>query len=284
VSAPENGPADMIRCVRDVAYAPEHGARGRLDLWEPEGEGRPIAVVIHGGGLTEFSKERMSGIARFLARQGSAVANINYRLLQDAPYPASLTDTLAAIEWVQAGHDPYLARQDRSRVLLIGASAGGFLALTAGVLLGERRVRGIVSISGPALPGRYGAEGPHRCGHGGDDPRLFMAPAELVGAGAPPGTEPPPTLLLHSRNDRLVHPDEATTLARVMADAGRPAELYLFDGPGALHGIWREEGPSPRLFEHLEQRIAAFCRGEASGGEIRDEGQRSLGDASPLRP
>lgn len=233
----------------DVVYLPEHGVRGRLDLWGLDGATDcPTAVVIHGGALTTFAKERMSGVAAFLAGHGWAVANINYRLLPGAPYPAPLTDTLAAIDWVQAGVHPYLAGQDRERVVLLGASAGGFLALMAGFLLGRARVKGIVSISGPALPGRYGVDTPP----GAHDPRLFMAPTQLA------GPEAPPTLLVQSVNDRLVCPGEATTLAEVMAEAGGPAELYQFDGPGELHGIWREECDSPQLFEHLENRIAAF--------------------------
>jgi acetyl esterase/lipase len=233
----------------DIPYAPEHGERGRLDLSLPDhATNRPIVVVIHGGALQEFSKERVWGWAQFIVEQGWAAANINYRLLSDAPYPAALQDVLAALRWISVTDQEDLRCQDRSRIALLGGSAGGFLAMMAGLMLGREQVRSIVSISGPAQRNRYGEES------SADevDPRMLLAPIDLVGQHAPP------LLATHSRNDRLVRPEESSAIVQRMREAGCSAELHLYDGPGDLHGIWRDDGIPLRLFEHIEEVIRTF--------------------------
>jgi acetyl esterase/lipase len=239
-----------VEIVRDIAYAPEHGERGQLDLVLPDdASGRPVVMVIHGGGLQALSKTRMDRVAEFVAEQGWAAVNVNYRLLPDHPYPIPLEDTLAAFEWIQQTEEPGLARQDRSRVALLGASAGGFLVLMMGFMLGPERVRAIVDISGPATRSRGYADSPQE----GKDPRLFKAPVDLVG----PGT--PPLLAVHSRVDGVVDPAESTAVVERVQEAGGHAELYSYDGPDKLHGIWEvQDAPRPRLLGHIEERIAGF--------------------------
>ena len=239
-----------MEVIRDLPYAPSHGRRGLLDLHLPDAEeGRPVVMVIHGGGLQALSKERMDNVAAFVAERGWAAVNVNYRLLPDHPYPAPLEDTLTAFEWIQETDEPGLVRQDRSRVALLGASAGGFLVLMIGLLLGPRRVRAIVDISGPSTRGRASEQSPRE----GQDPRLFCAPVDLV------GPETPPLLAVHSRVDGVVSPAESTAVVERVRRAGGRAELYSYDGPDSLHGIWQvQDDPRPRLLPHIEEKIAAF--------------------------
>lgn len=237
--------------LKNISYAPEQGNFGLLDLYVPsEAVNRPIVVVIHGGALREFSKERMDGIASWLAQQGWVVVNINYRLLPEHPFPASLEDALAACRWVLEGKHEQLRRQDLNRVVLLGASAGGFLALAAGLILGSQHVRAIVSLSGPTQPGWYGKDASRE----GYDPRLFCAPLELVSPDAPP------ILAVHSRNDKLVPPEESERLVEKVKSIGRSAKLYLFDGPGELHGLRRNTEEPLYLFQHIEDAIVGFLR------------------------
>ena len=241
-----------MEIVRNIAYAPEHGERGRLDLAFPHGaSGRPVVMVVHGGGMRALSKARMDNVAAFVAEQGWAAVNVNYRLLSDHPYPAPLEDTLAAFEWIQETDEPRITRQDRSRVALLGASAGGFLVLMMGFMLGPKRVRAIVDISGPTTRSRASAQSPRE----GKDPRLFYAPVDLVGA------DTPPLLAVHSRVDGVVDPAESTAVVARVHQAGGQAELYSYDGPDRLHGIWQaQDDPHPRLLPHIEEKIAAFLR------------------------
>jgi len=241
-----------MRIKREIVYAPEHGERGQLDLHLPEDAANrpPTVVVIHGGGLQALSKERMEGVAAFVAEQGWAAVNVGYRLLPDHPFPAPLQDVLHAIRWVRETDQADLCRLDRARVALLGASAGGYLALMAGLLLGPERVRAIVSIAGPSLRSYGQGSDPAE----GVNPRLFSAPIDLVRPGAPP------LLCTHSRIDTVVGAEHSQVIVERMREAGAHAELYLYEGHNELHGIWREGGPPLRLVRHLEDVIAAFLR------------------------
>ena len=241
-----------MEIIKDIAYAPAHGVRGRLDVVIPEG-GRnlPVVLVVHGGGMRSLSKERMHRVAEFVAEEGWAAVNVNYRLLPDRPFPAPLEDVLAAFRWIEATDLDAVARQDRSRVALLGASAGGYLVLASGFLLGREKVRAIVDVSGPATRERGGAgvEG------SGKDPRLFRSPMDLAGPGSPP------LLALHSRRDGVVDPGESDAIVARVKEVGGQAELYSYDGPDELHGIWCvQNDPQPRLLPYLEEAIAAFLR------------------------
>ena len=121
--------------------------------------------------------------------------------------------------------------------------------MAAGLILGREQVRAIVSISGPSQRRRGEIMLDKNL-----DPGLFKAPIELVSADAPP------LLAVHSRNDQLVKPEESVAIVQRMRETGRPAELYLYDGPGDLHGIWRNEQPPLRFFEHIEDAIATFLQ------------------------
>ncbi len=241
-----------MKLYQDVSYEPEHGERGLVDIALPdEVAGSPIVMVIHGGGLREFSKERMAGIVEWIVDQGWAAVNINYRLLPQCSYPEPLEDVLAAFRWIKAGEHAALQRLDLSRVALLGASAGGFLALAAGFILGSSQVRAIVSISGPTLAHGYSKEAKRPV----LDMRLLRSPIELI------SPDVPPVLAVHSRNDKLVPTEESIQLADSLCRAGRSASLYLFDGPGELHGIWRNTQEPLHLFPHIEQAILEFLNG-----------------------
>jgi len=223
-----------VAVIADVAYAPEHGRFGLLDLVLPSGSaGTPVVIIYHGGGLRALRKERMTHVAEFIARCGCVAVNANYRLLPEAEFPAPVADALRVVDWVQAKSHESLASADASRLAVLGASAGGYLALMVGLRLGCERVKAMVSISGPSTRVRAAAMA------NAQDAKLFAAPVDLVTANAPP------LLAVHSRNDELVLPPESQAIVDRIHAAGQRAELYEFDGPGRQHGIWRDSSDPP---------------------------------------
>lgn len=102
------------------------------DIWVPEGAGpHPVVLMVHGGCWQTDIADRtiMNWIANDLRGRGLAVWNIDYRGV-DRPgggYPGTFQDTAAAADSLRAHASEY--RLDLSRIVAIGHSAGGHLAL-----------------------------------------------------------------------------------------------------------------------------------------------------------
>jgi acetyl esterase/lipase len=104
------------------------------DLYVPRGAGpHPVAVLLHGGyWQTTYGKLVMGPLAADLVGRGWAVWNLEYRRLGPrrgggGGWPMTFADVADGIDHL-AGLD---ARLDLSRVVLVGHSAGGQLALWA---------------------------------------------------------------------------------------------------------------------------------------------------------
>jgi acetyl esterase/lipase len=102
------------------------------DVWVPEGAGpHKLVLMVHGGcWQSEIADRRiMNWVANDLSGRGYAVWNIDYRGV-DRPgggYPGTFQDAGAAADALRAHAAQY--RLDLSRIVAIGHSAGGHLAL-----------------------------------------------------------------------------------------------------------------------------------------------------------
>lgn len=251
-----------MRLIADIRYASAHDRRGVGDLYLPcEPDGCPAALCLHGGGWNHMDKSSWAGVARFLCREGFAALNINYRLLDTAPWPACGDDCVAAGQFLlRAGH-PAMVPLDRGRgLVVIGGSAGAHLAMWAGLTLPAGSVRAIVSVAGPGdllLRARsagidffhtfFGTKGEIT-----DEMLLGASPITRVGPGSPP------LLCVHSTNDRLVPIEQSRRMVEEYGAAGCRAELYAYSGPGEQHGIWIEGSDPHRLLPHIEDAIRRF--------------------------
>jgi len=122
-----------------------------LDLIVPKKrnlEKIPCVMWIHGGGWKEGGKGRMIKHASEMAAEGNYVlADINYRLTGEAPFPAQIDDCRLAIKWLKKNADKY--HIDPERIGVWGHSAGGHLALLLGVApeTKENRVKAVCALS-----------------------------------------------------------------------------------------------------------------------------------------
>lgn len=100
-----------------------------LDLHVPAdvAASTPVVIYAHGGGFSVGTKEM--GPWAQLPRHGFAVASIDYRLSNEAGYPAALFDTLAAIRWVRDNAATY--NLDQRLIAGWGSSAGAYLMARA---------------------------------------------------------------------------------------------------------------------------------------------------------
>ena len=94
----------------DVTYATLPGFRPlTLDLYTPRPSDtpRPLVVFVHGGSWDSGDSRHAAPFPDFpralatLAAQGYVVASVNYRLSQEARYPAAVQDVKAAIRWLR---------------------------------------------------------------------------------------------------------------------------------------------------------------------------------------
>ena len=113
-------------------YAQDHPVQV-ADLHLPRGGGPfPVAVVLHGGHWqARYGKFTTRLLVADLARRGWAAWNVEYRRLgggQGGGWPATFLDVAAAVDHLAVLGDP---RLDLTRVVVVGHSSGGQLALWA---------------------------------------------------------------------------------------------------------------------------------------------------------
>ena len=107
---------------------------GRMDLYVAPNDGRkptPVVMHIHGGGWNKGVKESQSGFSTYF-KMGYTVANVEYRLSGQATAPAAVEDVRCALIYL-INHAKEL-NIDPERIVVSGGSAGGHLALMAGLL------------------------------------------------------------------------------------------------------------------------------------------------------
>ena len=132
---PEIDVEQFERVALDIPYA-DQSPNQILDIWYPSKEKGPYPVVIlfHGGAFGAGHKRSfyISSMAQPVF-QGYAVVTVEYRLYQEAIWPAQLIDGKAAIRYLRAHAEELDLNPDR--FALWGNSAGGsvtqLLATTA---------------------------------------------------------------------------------------------------------------------------------------------------------
>ena len=262
-----------VKVIPDLVYATPNGRSQRLDLYLPQGIGRPLPVIVwlHGGGWRFGDRKLGPNLSRYFAERGFAMVSIDYRLSEEATFPAQIHDVKAAIRWVRAIADRY--GLDREHIGLWGSSSGGHLAALAattgsGILEGEHIEYAEQSSEVQAVVNGYGPtdflqQDAHRdpLGRPSDDPESIQLPAgkrssdadslESLLLGAPIATRPdlvrlanpltyvkagvPPFLILHGLSDTAVPAHQSVLLYEALAAAGNNVTLYLIKGLG--HGF-----------------------------------------------
>ena len=91
----------------------------------------PVIVFLHGGGWSGGTRTTGPDFGRFFARDGFAMASIEYRLTPSITFPANVEDVRTAVRWLKANAAAHAL--DAERICLWGTSAGGHLAAVAGL-------------------------------------------------------------------------------------------------------------------------------------------------------
>jgi acetyl esterase/lipase len=269
---------DTAKAIRKVAYPKGYTEQlnvvyktvdewqGLMDLYLPPAGKSPSALLIniHGGGWNTGSKEMDSYFGSYF-KKGYAVANINYRLAGTAPAPAAIEDSRCAII--------YLINQakqlniDTKRIVLCGTSAGGHLALLAGMLGNNKvfdsgctpvepiKIAAIVDKWGisDVVEWGFGAKGPGNnavkrwLGNRSGDTAFArqLSPLAYI------NKETPPVFIAHGDADPVVPYTQSASLYQELNRAG--VKTVLFTIPEGRHGNIGQE-----YSRELNNRLVAF--------------------------
>jgi acetyl esterase/lipase len=234
---------------RDLVYAVRDGIKMKLDLFlPPVGGPFPLVMWIHGGAWEMGDKAKYTHMM-FLLRRGFAVANIEYRFSQVAPFPAQLDDCESALRFLTANATTF--HLDPNRIAASGESAGGHLAALLGMNRSARTItsnldaargsiRAVIDLAGPSdLADLYRSS---------RDADLRRAVERLVGGPvdqradvvnqadpiAQVSKDDPPFLILHGTADPLVPFSQSQRLADALKQAGVEVEFVPVANAG--HG------------------------------------------------
>jgi acetyl esterase/lipase len=214
----------------------------------PEGRANGTAVVIFpGGGYQHLAMEKEgSSIANWLAGNGVTTFVVRYRLGPNYHHPVMLGDAQRAIRLVRSrsaewGIDP-------RRLGVIGFSAGGHLASTAGTHYDAgvpssgdpiERVSSrpdFLMLIYPVITMR------DSIGHRGSRVNLLGERADpalvrLLSNETQVTRDTPPTFLVHSTDDRTVPVENSLLFYQALRAAAVPVEMHIFEYGGHGFGL-----------------------------------------------
>ena len=241
-------PEPDVFCDFGVPYGPRDIQT--LDVIVPAAmDGAPSVIVIHGGGWTGGTSEKLRSQSIYFAQNGLASFSINYTLSTalKPSWPQAFVDVKLAARWIKGNASTYGA--DGTRLAAFGGSAGGHLAtlldtaappasspVTAVAWSGPMELRTGFSEAQPkqqgtvrrflgCVPNEDGSADPDFCQNNED---LAASPARHVTA------DDGPVLFFNSPNE-IVPLDSALLMDQALADAGVP---HLFvETTGAKHSV-----------------------------------------------
>lgn len=261
--------ADALHRGRIHAYGAHRDQRCELRLPAGRDAGAgpfPVVAVIHGGyWQTKFSKIVMRPVCADLTRRGWATWNIEYRRLgprSGGGWPMTFDDVAAAIDLLAEIDAPL----DLDRVIVLGHSAGGHLALWAagrpriaeGMPGTTPRVVPVAAIAQAAVADlergtfltRPGGVGRALMGGGPEEvPERYAAgnPRRMVAL-------PVPVLLVHGEEDRTVTVAQSREYLAANHAAGGTGELVV--PPDTAHRTHID--PRSRAWDAVTSRIDAL--------------------------
>lgn len=91
----------------------------------------PVVLFIHGGGFVGGIKDAKNKQLLKFSKRGYVAASAMYRLSPEHKFPSQIEDIKLAIRFLKANAIPY--NLDPKKIIVVGTSAGSYLAVMAGV-------------------------------------------------------------------------------------------------------------------------------------------------------
>jgi len=229
------------------ALGTEEVDRPTLGIYLPAAEKASGAAVVicPGGGYRNLSMENEGSlVAQWMNTHGIAAFVLKYRLGPRYHHPAPLDDAQHALRYVRVHADEFRIRADR--VGIMGFSAGGHLAATAGThfdagkadapnaldRLSSRPDFLILGYPVITMEPPYVHQGSRTNLLGEQaDPQLV----QLLSNEKQVTSQTPPTFIFQTDGDKTVPAENSVMFYLALRKAGVPAEMHIYaDGP---HGV-----------------------------------------------
>lgn len=250
-----SGPEQGDRCVTNVTQP-------SLTLYQPDASvavGAGVLVIPGGGYAAVCLDHEGSEIAAWLAKAGFTVGVLKYRL-PNGNHRVPIQDAQEALRMMRSRASGWGVATDRVGVL--GFSAGGHLASTVGTQftddfsggkgshleLGQRPDFMVLVYPVITMSDDFAHRGSQRQLLG-EDP----APSKRARFSnhLRVSVDTPPTFLVHSSDDEVVHPFNSTAFYEALRQHGVRSELHLFEQGG--HGYALSEASPARMWKALAQ-------------------------------
>jgi acetyl esterase/lipase len=233
----------------------------KMDIYLPAGRTTDTTksiILIHGGAWSEGDKLDFTPHVSQLQQRlpGYAVFNVNYRLAVNGTnlFPAQENDIKAALEFIDSKKAEY---KISDKFVLLGASAGGHLALLQGYKYSTPiKPKAVVSFFGPSdLTALYNSGFLAALGLSGvtgtdpvANPALYQQSSPLTYVTA----QSPPTILLQGGADPLVPVAQAEALKTKLTTSGVTNQYVFY--PTQTHGWFGD------TLNHSFDKITEFLK------------------------
>ena len=113
------GATSTVTVVADLLFATPAGHPLYADLYLPDAVAmrRPVIVWLHGGAWRLGDRRLCPDLSRHFAERGFAMVSVDYRLSQQAVFPAQIEDVKTALRWVRHVADQYQSRSRSHRAV-----------------------------------------------------------------------------------------------------------------------------------------------------------------------
>jgi len=261
---------------KDIAYAPEHGRRGLLDVYKPSGDvtGAPVLLQVHGGAWAIGNKDQQGlPLMRHMAARGWVCVALNYRLSPRSKWPAHIIDVKRCIAWIRDHIEEYGG--DPDFVAITGGSAGGHLTALAaltpndpeyqpGFEDADTSLQAVVPFYGVYdVAGVTGSKAARRMRDTflsrwvfDADPRTDLSPYEKASPILRVRKDAPPFYVIHGGNDTLVEVAQAREFVKALREVSDQVVAYS-ELPVTQHAF--DVFPSLRS-QHSVRHVDRFLR------------------------
>jgi acetyl esterase/lipase len=278
---------------KTYAYKEVAGQEILADVFLPDtNEARAVVLYIHGGGFMFGSRigRPEKPLLDKLIKANYSVVSIDYRIAPETKLEEIVKDVTDACIWIRR-QGPSLFNAEPNRLVVIGGSAGAFLATACGYTV-KPQPQAVVAISGFAdfefakqstdrsilkQNNLYGSVGKKVLTQGGEDRYKLcfflmdngLWPWEVLGFEPKSNQERvnallpinhinsdyPATLIIHSKTDSLVPLSQAEKLSRMLTAQKIESELFVVPQGHSSEIIRNDPDATAKIITFLDRQL-----------------------------